>query len=127
MKAVTQLNPDNTYTAHIEDHEGDGPVGRGETPLEALLDLAERLATTLEAEAVLEAIRGSKQEGEMTMTKYSGGPAFPSDGYNFGMSLRDWLAGQALANRYTEHESDPNKVAAYAYNIADAMLAARHK
>ena len=57
LKAVTQLNPDNTYTAHIEDHEGDGPVGRGETPLEALLDLAERLATTLEAEAVLEAIR----------------------------------------------------------------------
>ena len=57
MKAITQRNPDNTYTAHIEDHEGEGPVGCGDTPLEALLDLAEWFAITPEEEAVLEAIR----------------------------------------------------------------------
>lgn len=48
----------------------------------------------------------------------------PSDGY--GMTLRDWFAGQAISN--------PNllalkrEVAAdYAYRMADAMLAERAK
>lgn len=64
MKAITQRNPDNTYTAHIEDHEGEGPTGCGDTPLEALLDLAEWFAITREAEAVLDAIRDlGKKEG----------------------------------------------------------------
>lgn len=61
-----------------------------------------------------------------------GGPAFPLhpgvlpdwDGQN-GMSLRDWFAGLALANQYTQHDCDPHKVAEWAYHIADAMIAAR--
>ena len=67
-----------------------------------------------------------------------GGPAFPGtfvdfqDGFDrqeFGMSLRDWFAGQALAasaamypfgeNRYSE------EAACWAYSIADAMLKKR--
>lgn len=57
------------------------------------------------------------------------GPAFTRNGYqsghDMGMTLRDWFAGQALANTYAQHEQDPSKVAEWAYQIADAMLAAR--
>lgn len=42
-----------------------------------------------------------------------------------GMTLRDWFAGQALANVYTAHEANHEKVVEWAYQIADAMLAAR--
>lgn len=62
-----------------------------------------------------------------------GGPAFPggvrdTDGNwislsgDPGMSLRDWFAGQALSNMAG---SSADQVAKLAYNIADAMLAAR--
>lgn len=67
-----------------------------------------------------------------------GGPAFPqhvaispsgdvygSNYYGEGLSLRDWFAGQALSNEYTQSENDPDKIAEWAYQIADAMLAAR--
>lgn len=58
----------------------------------------------------------------------------PSDGY--GMELRDWFAGQALPAIITEMQSGrigdhakagggPAGFAASAYDIADAMLAAR--
>lgn len=70
-----------------------------------------------------------------------GGPAFPA-GYHpegnsadqHGMSLRDWLAGQALAGwlaSYTPDEPHPvigkcdNRAAELSYKIADAMLRAR--
>ena len=59
-----------------------------------------------------------------------GGPAFPQDSDQYGpqgMSLRDWFAGQALANPYSRHDTDHHKVAIYAYAVADAMLAARDK
>lgn len=66
------------------------------------------------------------------MTKINdGGPAFPlnaSDnwgGPTQGMTLRDWFAGQALANRYTQDAREDKKVAQWAYHIADAMIAAR--
>lgn len=61
------------------------------------------------------------------MTKINdGGPAFPVDEQYFsGMTLRDWFAGQALANRYTQEARDDKKVAQWAYQIADAMLSAR--
>lgn len=64
----------------------------------------------------------------------NGGPAFPHpNGANdatvqvsyLGMSLRDWFAGNALANQYAQHEGDPNKVAEWAFHIADAMIATR--
>lgn len=72
-----------------------------------------------------------------------GGPAFPSrrvekteihDGVFIdvevrysGMSLRDWFAGQALANLYTHTDENADKVAEWAYQVADAMLDARTK
>jgi uncharacterized protein YodC (DUF2158 family) len=62
-----------------------------------------------------------------------GGPAFPlatSSGSNEsvnGMSLRDWFAGQALANAYTQNEGNPDKVAEWAYHVAIAMLAERER
>jgi pyruvoyl-dependent arginine decarboxylase (PvlArgDC) len=45
-----------------------------------------------------------------------------------GMSLRDWFAGQALAGYLSESNSfsDPDKVAEFAYEYADAMLARRN-
>ncbi len=42
-----------------------------------------------------------------------------------GMSLRDWLAGQALVSPYAHHDASPDKIAEWAYQIADAMIAAR--
>ena len=48
-----------------------------------------------------------------------------------GMSLRDWFAGQALAGLASAQDqsgawtSDAQSAAAWAYEIADAMLAAR--
>lgn len=60
-----------------------------------------------------------------------GGRAFPcptgSDGGALfcGMSLRDWFAGQALAQPECSGFSKPSEIAEAAYNIADAMLAAR--
>ena len=61
------------------------------------------------------------------MTKpYDGGPAFPPmhdpKTHESGMSLRDWFAGMALSNAYTSHDADPDRVAQWAYQVADAML-----
>lgn len=63
-----------------------------------------------------------------------GDPAFPRAalgedcgkpyGQQEGMSLRDWFAGQALAGQDVDTGS-PGTTAAWAYRIADAMLAAR--
>lgn len=74
-----------------------------------------------------------------------GGPAYPGpafsqsgyqNGHSMGMSLRDWFAGQAMrvvaydlaaigvvAKQLGKRESDV--IAAAAYQLADAMLAAR--
>lgn len=65
----------------------------------------------------------------------NGGPAFPNSvqpDFQYaeaGMSLRDWFAGQALAGwlasfgETTSPKAD--KCAAFAYEMADAMLAER--
>ena len=67
-------------------------------------------------------------------TKNDGGPAFPvhpeihPDEPHAGMTLRDWFAGQALAGYfaapYTPHRN-AHDCAAYMYEVADAMIAAR--
>jgi hypothetical protein len=64
-----------------------------------------------------------------------GGPAFPvehtEDGMpwvNPGMSLRDWFAGQALAGYAADPASGNHayaELAEWAFDAADAMLAAR--
>ena len=41
------------------------------------------------------------------------------------MTLRDYFAAKALANAYTQHDGNPDKVAEWAYALADAMLKAR--
>ena len=54
-----------------------------------------------------------------------GGPAFPANSSQTGMSLRDWFAGQAIAHIAGIR---PAAVAAQmAYELADAMLEARKK
>ncbi|WP_028752718.1 hypothetical protein [Rhizobium leucaenae] len=65
-----------------------------------------------------------------------GGAAFPVPYGNsaYGMSLRDYFAGQALSGQlsFSPHDSfdkyhQPDEVAAACYRFADAMLAARKK
>lgn len=64
------------------------------------------------------------------------GPAFPTLGniaYNsdwhteYGMSLRDWFAGQAAGGLCAHHHGPPSweNIARDAYIVADAMLKAR--
>ena len=57
--------------------------------------------------------------------------AFPcpervSDGWR-GMSLRDYFAAQALDPILIENEADTDRIAAFAYRIADSMLKERAK
>lgn len=62
-----------------------------------------------------------------------GGPAFPNPHYSdvMGMSLRDWLAGQALSGMASISLDDGDMVMGWAdmskaaYRAADAMLKAR--
>ncbi len=86
------------------------------------------------------------------MSAQDGGPAFPSvvrfgagtydpiqqkqmarneaSQHSFqGMSLRDWLAGQALAcvKRDLHDHAAAQRIASFAYAIADAMLVERAK
>ncbi len=68
----------------------------------------------------------------MSETK-DGGPAYPvrigsqHDQYlaSTGMSIRDYFAAAALMHEYTRHDSDPHKIAEWAFQVADAMLKAR--
>jgi hypothetical protein len=68
--------------------------------------------------------------------KHDGGSVFPNltptnpqiEYCDRGMSLRDWFAGQALANTASNYRGtafDPAGVARAAYEYADAMLEAR--
>lgn len=64
-----------------------------------------------------------------------GGPAYPTTRLEGsrpviypGMSLRDYFAGQALmgvADPYANHADQYQRIAAQAYELADAMIAAR--
>lgn len=68
--------------------------------------------------------------------KHDSGPAFPCEAYSgmgssFGMTLRDWFAGQTLAAIGHELDAaDPLNCATIAYRsyrIADAMLLQRER
>jgi hypothetical protein len=52
-----------------------------------------------------------------------GGPAFPDDRWQAGMTLRDYFAAAAINE--VGWNNDINNSAAMAYKIADAMLKAR--
>jgi len=55
----------------------------------------------------------------------------PTHGGDIGMTLRDWFAGQALAGIASISSENfslpPHEEAEWAYQRADAMLAAREK
>ena len=66
--------------------------------------------------------------------KTDGGSAFPAGvgtatdvEIDYGMTLRDWFAGQSLVavTLYADATDDHEFVAAQAYKMADAMLRAR--
>jgi hypothetical protein len=56
-----------------------------------------------------------------------GGPAFPMhpNSWEYGMTLRDWFAGQALAGMLANPDSWTQAGGVMAYRYADAMLKAR--
>ena len=71
------------------------------------------------------------------MSAKAGGPAFPvlphpettPEVESEGMTLREWFAGKALGavieTLFEDGNTDPEDIAGCAYNVADAMLAAR--
>ena len=62
----------------------------------------------------------------MTNQINDGGPAFPDDRWQAGMTLRDYFAAaimQGLMASQCEVTDDPYPI--YAYKIADAMIKAR--
>ncbi len=67
--------------------------------------------------------------GEVPMSKReTGGSAFPVDGNDPGMTLRDYFAAKAMAGVIDSCEfKNSHYIAGWAYEIADAMLAARDK
>jgi hypothetical protein len=63
-------------------------------------------------------------------TPNDGGPAFPTPHLctSYGMSLRDWFAGQAVAGMVEDVKVGtlyPEDIAKTAYEIADAMPKAK--
>ena len=52
------------------------------------------------------------------------GPAFPASPSHYGMSLRDWFAGQALG-LFSHVSSTDDRIAERSYRLADAMIKAR--
>jgi len=75
---------------------------------------------------------GMRAVGAVQKPVGDGGPAFPNwkcGGMFDGMTLRDWFAGMALQGQLASdnpHSAIPSEnVAFYAWEIADAMLAAR--
>jgi len=71
----------------------------------------------------------------MTDKINTGGPAYPvpMDNWDHGMTLRDYFAGQAVGEAIAyfadkhliRNETAPGAFARKAYEIADAMIAAR--
>jgi hypothetical protein len=63
----------------------------------------------------------------------TGGPAFPTErNLTQGMTLRDYFAAKALQGLihhfdFGTFRDDPNRVALWSYDAADAMLKAREK
>ena len=67
----------------------------------------------------------------MSMTEETGGPAFPNP-HNvciMGMTLRDYFAAKAMLAYWADPDVAPDHktAAAWAYEMADAMLKARKK
>ena len=57
-----------------------------------------------------------------------GGPAFPHEtynGYDSGMTLRDYFAAAALPQVDQRSHGTPDDIALECYQLADAMLKAR--
>jgi len=79
------------------------------------------------------AIRTQRVQGqeEQSMTQIdSGGPMFPNSSIGcHGMTVRDWLAGQALmgylASSGPDLDKRPDFAARMAYEYADAMITRR--
>jgi hypothetical protein len=66
----------------------------------------------------------------MEMKQDNGGPAFPvGNGGAVGMSLRDYFAAKAMQALIASNDDGAgdriDEIPTYAYDIADAMLAAR--
>ena len=63
-----------------------------------------------------------------------GGPAFPAQHFDLadgehGMTLLDWFAGMAMQGFIAcpNTRGEPNDIAAWCYQIADAMIQERSK
>ena len=76
----------------------------------------------------------TKTKGKVMAAQTDGGPAFPvvethavhGSRIDFGMTLRDYFAGQALAGlRFMDTERTYDTDAKNCYQMADAMIKAR--
>jgi hypothetical protein len=71
-----------------------------------------------------------RKDYEMTKKIGTGGSAFPHASIDVfaeeGMTLRDYFAGQALADGGFDFEANPSRAASACYKVADAFIAARN-
>ena len=86
---------------------------------------------TATADALMAIFGFKRVEGSEMSKKNDGGPAFPhhftqdSVGDCKGMTLRDYFAAKAMQGMVTSRENVSRAGASLAYQMADAMLAAR--
>jgi hypothetical protein len=73
----------------------------------------------------------SKPESPLAFPSVETHPSYDMPMHHFGMSLRDWFAGQCLAGHMARSNmtqpTDPKIAAEAFYSIADAMLVERAK
>lgn len=101
------INTPENDTIHVQD--------RIKKNIRAAHEAAERSAAEFDA----------RMRSERAAFVAAGGHAYPTDdGAVGGMTLRDYFAGQALS-AIGESPNSPQAEAAFAYKMADAMLAQR--